>query len=229
MQEVLYQRRNVYHYLSITWINYAPQFLRRTRQILKENNSGNQLKKDIARCKICKEALGFEPNPVTSFSKKSKIIIIGQAPGSVVHKSGIPWDDKSGDNLRAWMNITKESFYDEDQIAIVPMGFCYPGKGKSGDLPPRKECAPTWHNLILSYIENPSLTLLIGSYAQAHYLKDQTKITLTETVENYQEYLPNYFVLPHPSPRNNIWMKKNEWFKHLVIPELQKIIKDHLK
>ena len=179
------------------------------------------LKKQIAQCKICKEALGFEPNPVTSFSAVSKIIIIGQAPGSVVHKSGIPWDDKSGENLRSWMNISKETFYDDKKIAIMPMGFCYPGKGKSGDLAPRKECAPKWHDLILNSLKEPKLTLLIGSYAQKYYLQNNAKKTLTETVENFQAYLPKYFVLPHPSPRNNIWMKKNEWFKKQVVPMLQ--------
>lgn len=160
-------------------------------------------------------------NPVVSFSKESKIIIIGQAPGSVVHRTGVPWDDKSGDRLRNWLDVTKEEFYDEKLFALIPMGFCYPGKGKSGDLPPRPECAPQWHDLVLEQIDTKELILLIGNYAQHYYLKDAVKNNLTETVKNYAEYLPTYLPLPHPSPRNNIWLKKNEWFERSVLPELK--------
>ena len=184
-----------------------------------------KLKTDITKCIICKEALGFQPRPVFAFAKESKIVIIGQAPGTVVHRTGIPWNDKSGENLRDWMGIDDESFYDESIIAIVPMGFCYPGKGKSGDLPPRKECAPTWHKIILSYLEEVKLIILIGKYAQDYYLKGTVKRNLTETVRSYKEYLPNHFVLPHPSPRNNIWMKKNPWFKKEVLPALKRNVK----
>jgi len=183
------------------------------------------LKKEISKCEICKDAFDHSPRPVLSFDLKSKIVIIGQAPGSIVHKSGIPWDDKSGDNLRNWLGIDKSIFYNEKNIAIIPMGFCYPGKGKTGDLPPRKECAPTWHKIILDVLQEVKLTLLIGKYAQDYYLGENAKRTLTKTVKNYNEYLPNYFVLPHPSPRNNIWMKKNEWFKKDVIPVLRRVTK----
>ena len=179
--------------------------------------------RDITNCTICKEHLSLGPRPIIAAHPKSRIIIIGQAPGTVVHKTGIPWDDKSGENLRKWMGIDKIDFYDKEKIAIIPMGFCYPGKGKSGDLPPRKECAPLWHNLLFDELQEVQLILLIGKYAQDYYLKNSKK-TLTETVRNYQDYLPKYFVLPHPSPRNNIWQAKNEWFNRLVIPELQKEI-----
>ena len=188
-----------------------------------------KLKSEIKGCNICEEGLGFKPRPVFAFDKRSKIAIIGQAPGSIVHRTGIPWDDKSGENLRAWMNIDNETFYDDKKIAIVPMGFCYPGKGKSGDLPPRKECAPTWHRLILNQFEELQLIILIGKYAQDYYLKENSKRNLTETVKNFHEYLPEYFVLPHPSPRNNIWMKKNPWFKEEVIPALKRKVKKILK
>ncbi|MCL4136252.1 UNVERIFIED_CONTAM: hypothetical protein GTU68_011150 [Idotea baltica] len=151
-------------------------------------------------------------------------MIIGQAPGSVVHQSGIPWDDKSGKNLREWMDIDSADFYNAQKVAIMPMGFCYPGKGKTGDLAPRKECAPQWHLPILDSIKELRLTLLIGKYAQDYYLRGMAQKNLTETVRNFNAYLPNYFVLPHPSPRNNIWMKKNEWFKHEVLPVLKKEI-----
>jgi len=179
------------------------------------------LKEEIASCEICKNSLGHTPRPVCTFSATSKIMIIGQAPGSRVHQSGIPWDDKSGANLRAWMDLDKSTFYDEQQIAIMPMGFCYPGKGKNGDLPPRKECAPMWHQPILSITKELKLILLIGKYAQDYYLKKETKRNLTETVRHYNDYLPAYFVLPHSSPRNNIWMKKNPWFKREVLPILK--------
>ena len=158
-------------------------------------------------------------------SPKSKVAIIGQAPGRVVHKTGIPWDDKSGERLRAWMNISKDDFYNKDLFALIPMGFCYPGKGKSGDLPPRPECAPKWHGILLSQIDDLKLIVLIGNYAQKYYLKDLVRKTLTETVQNYLEYLPKYLPLPHPSPRNNTWIKKNPWFEESVVPELRRKIK----
>ncbi len=141
-----------------------------------------------------------------------------------MHRSGIPWDDKSGDNLRNWMGVDKQTFYAPEQIALVPMGFCYPGKGKSGDLPPRKECAPLWHQQLLSKMNKVELTILVGQYSQAYYLQDKMKTNLTETVKCFEEFLPNYFVLPHPSPRNNIWQAKNPWFTEEVVPTLKLLI-----
>lgn len=173
--------------------------------------------------------MGHEARPVCTFSRTSKIVIIGQAPGTKVHASGIPWNDKSGENLRTWMSIDNKSFYDESQIAIVPMGFCYPGKGKSGDLPPRKECAPLWHKAILDTMSDVKLILLIGKYAQDYYLQKTVQKNLTETVRHFDDYLPRYFALPHPSPRNNIWMKKNEWFELEVLPTLKMKVKEVLK
>jgi uracil-DNA glycosylase len=162
---------------------------------------------------------------VLSAHPDSKIAIIGQAPGSIVHRTGIPWDDKSGDRLRSWLGVTTEEFYDARNFAIVPMGFCYPGKGKSGDLPPRPECAPQWHGELLEQLPNLRLTLLIGQYAQQYYLGDLRKRTLTETVRAWKEYQPKkLLVLPHPSPRNNIWLRKHPWFEEEVIPKLRAIV-----
>ena len=175
----------------------------------------------ISNCKECALYLAFGPRPVLTAHKKSKIVIIGQAPGAAVHKSGIPWDDKSGTNLREWLNIDNKTFYNPEKIALIPMGFCYPGKGKSGDLPPRKECAPLWHSPILNQLKEVELVILIGKYAQDYYLGKTAKKNLTETVRNFKEYTPKYFVLPHPSPRNNIWKAKNEWFEKEVLPELK--------
>jgi len=189
----------------------------------------NTLKSEIKNCQVCLPHLENGVRPVFDYSAKSKIAIIGQAPGSVVHRTGIPWDDKSGDRLREWLGVGKDVFYNTENFAIVPMGFCYPGKGKSGDLPPRKECAPLWHHRIFESITNIELTLLIGNYALDYYLGDQRKRTLTETVKNYEEYFPKYLPLPHPSPRNNIWLKKNEWFQEFVIPMLQSYVNDILK
>lgn len=177
---------------------------------------------NVRNCQICKDHFVHDPNPVLTAHPESKIVIIGQAPGAIVHQTSIPWNDKSGDNLRRWLGINRSIFYDQSKIALIPMGFCYPGKGKSGDLPPRSECAPLWHDVILHKINNVKLTLLIGQYAQNYYLVEQTEKTLTATVHNYQKYLPQYFVLPHPSPRNNIWRAKNPWFDQKIIPELQK-------
>ncbi|WP_372936021.1 uracil-DNA glycosylase family protein [Mariniphaga sediminis] len=187
-----------------------------------------QLLQEISKCTVCEPHLEFGARPVLTAHKKSKIVIVGQAPGLIVHKSGIPWGDKSGDNLRNWMQVDKETFYDPEQIALIPMGFCYPGKGRSGDLPPRKECAPLWHEKLLTLMPEVKLTILIGKYSQVHYLGNSVKVTLTETVRCFDEYLPDYFVLPHPSPRNNIWQAKNEWFGKQVIPEFQRRIKEAL-
>ena len=138
----------------------------------------------------------------------------------------MPWDDKSGERLRDWLGVDEAAFYNSEIFAIVPMGFCYPGKGKSGDLPPRKECAPLWHNLLFKKMKKIELTLLIGSYAQNYYLAENKKRTLTETVRNFKEYIPKYLPLPHPSTRNNIWLKKNPWFEVEVLPYLRGIISD---
>jgi uracil-DNA glycosylase len=164
-------------------------------------------------------------NPIIAASSKSKIIIIGQAPGKIVHNTNIPWNDKSGDNLRNWLGIDKITFYNPDVIALMPMGFCYPGTGKSGDLPPRPECAPLWHNKLLAKMTSAKLILLIGQYAQNYYLGKKVKNTLTESVRSFKEYLPRYFLLPHPSPRNNIWQVKNDWFGSQNLPELKKRIR----
>jgi len=138
-----------------------------------------------------------------------------------VHASGIPWDDPSGDRLRHWLGVDKTTFYDESRIAIMPMGLCYPGKGKSGDLPPRPECAPTWHDKVLMLLPNIELTLLIGQYSQQYYLGKAGKGSLTETVRQWADYGPAWLPLPHPSPRNTFWLRKNPWFEQDVLPHLQ--------
>src|SRR6056300_1205354 len=150
------------------------------------------LLKNIKQCTICKSHLPLGPRPVVSAHPQSKIVIVGQAPGTKVHASGIPWDDPSGKQLREWLDVSDEEFYDETKFAIIPMGFCYPGKGKSGDLPPRPECAPQWHQALFEEMKEVELVLLIGMYAQKYYLGKKAKNTLTETVKNYNEYLPKF-------------------------------------
>lgn len=176
---------------------------------------------NIRQCTICEKNLPLGPRPIVSAHPQSKIVIVGQAPGTSVHKTGIPWNDPSGKQLRKWLGVTDEVFYDETKIALIPMGFCYPGEGDSGDLPPRPECAPQWHSLLLEKMPNIELTILIGMYAQNYYLGEQAKKTLTETVKNYRTYLPNYLPLPHPSPRNRFWLTKNPWFEVEVLPKLK--------
>jgi len=158
--------------------------------------------------------------PVFQVHSQARILIAGQAPGSKVHATGVPFDDPSGNRLREWMGINRDVFYDEAQIAILPMGFCYPGKGKSGDLPPVPRCAQTWRQPILDEMRDIQLTLVIGQYAQDWHLNVRAK-TLTDTVRNWAEYDESIIPLPHPSPRNNIWLKKNPWFSDELIPVLR--------
>jgi len=179
-------------------------------KLLSEN-----LTQDIGNCKVCQQHLPLEPRPIVQVSSSATVLIIGQAPGIKAHDTNKPWNDASGSRLRAWLGLEPEAFYDQNTVAIVPMGFCYPGKGGAGDLPPRKECAPLWHSQIIESMPI-KVTFLIGQYAQKYYLKD--KLALTERVKCWQNYQPKYFVLPHPSPRNNIWFKKHPWFERDVVP-----------
>ena len=188
-----------------------------------------KLLKEIRNCKTCERFLVSGVNPIIAASPKSKMIIIGQAPGKIVHSTNIPWNDKSGDNLRNWLGIDKDTFYNPDIIALMPMGFCYPGTGKSGDLPPRPECAPLWHHKLLGMMKEVQLILLIGQYAQNYYLGKNAKPTLTESVRSFKEYLPKYFLLPHPSPRNNIWQARNEWFGSTNLPALKNCVQQIIK
>jgi uracil-DNA glycosylase len=174
-------------------------------------------------CRLCAEHLPLGPRPVLRASATARLLIIGQAPGTKVHESGVPWDDKSGDRLRDWLQLDKQTFYDERQIAIIPMGFCYPGRDKNGgDAPPRPECASTWHRPLLALMPDIRLTLLVGSYAQNHHLAGLQKRTMTETVKNWQRYAPAVVPLPHPSWRNTSWLKKNPWFEKDLLPGLRK-------
>jgi uracil-DNA glycosylase len=175
-----------------------------------EGMSLEKLLCEIRSCTVCAAQLPFEPRPIIRGTASAKILIVGQARGTKVHASGIPWDDESGKRLRSWLGVTPDVFYDESKFAIVPMGFCYPGKGKSGDLPPRPECAPLWHHQLLNLMPNIKVTILIGQYAQERYLFDRRKTTLTETVRSWREYIDlGYMPLVHPSPRNGIWLRKN--------------------
>jgi len=179
---------------------------------------------EIRKCEVCKSFLPNPPRPIIQASPQSKIIIIGQAPGQKVQNSGIPWDDLSGKELRRWLGLDPLLFYNPQILALVPMGFCFPGTGPSGDLPPRPECAPLWHKRIIDSFEKPKLILLIGSYAHQYYLKGGGFKTLTENVRRFKEFLPLYLPLVHPSPRNKIWQKRNPWFETELIPALREII-----
>lgn len=188
----------------------------------------DQLLNQVRRCNICEPHLTQGCNPVIQASESAALLIIGQAPGLKVHETSIPWNDPSGDRLRSWLQIDKQQFYDPSQIAIMPMGLCYPGKGKSGDLPPRKECAPAWHQAILKQLPNVGMTLLIGQYAQNYYLNNKPK-TLTETVKQWQLWAPDYLPLPHPSPRNTLWLAKNPWFEEQVLPCIRQYVHQQLR
>ncbi len=174
----------------------------------------------IRQCQIC-EGLDLGPRPIVQAHAESRILIAGQAPGQITHRKGIPFDDPSGNRLRDWLGIDREAFYDRRKFAIVPMGFCYPGKGKSGDLPPRSECAEKWHCDLLGRLENIELTLVIGQYALEWHLGDVRAKTLTETVKNWHQFWPDKLPLPHPSPRNIRWFKQNPWFETEILPVLK--------
>ena len=182
----------------------------------------------VQACTLCEHALTDGVRPILQINPKAKILIAGQAPGKKVHETGIPFNDPSGDRLRHWLGLSREEFYDEEKIAILPMGFCYPGTGKYGDLPPRPECAPAWREQILAQLSQLRMTLLLGNYAQTHHLKEKPS-TLTETVQNWRAYWPSVIPLPHPSPRNNRWLSRNPWFEIELIPELRKRVTEVLE
>ena len=181
-----------------------------------------QLVNSVRQCRICEKALPLGPRPVLQIDPRARILIAGQAPGRRVHDNGIPFDDPSGDRLRDWMGVTRASFYSDD-IAILPMGFCYPGTGKSGDLPPRPECASEWRQRLLGHLPQLMLTVVIGQYAHRWHLPHRHK-NLTDTVRSWREYTPATVPLPHPSPRNNIWLKKNPWFENKTLPHLKELV-----
>jgi uracil-DNA glycosylase len=184
----------------------------------------DQLLAEIRACTLCAAHLPAGPRPIVQFSATSSIVIIGQAPGTRVHESGIAWDDASGERLRGWTGLTPDIFYDPAWVALVPMGFCYPGTGGSGDLPPRPECAPTWQDRVMAELPAERLTLLVGSYAQQRYMPAVKGQSLTERVIGFRQHLPRYFPLPHPSWRSAGWMKRNPWFESDVLPVLRDAI-----
>jgi uracil-DNA glycosylase len=186
------------------------------------------LRRRIAACTLCAAHLPAGPRPVARFSATARILIIGQAPGSKVHASGIPWDDDSGDRLRGWLGIDKQTFYDAAKVAQMPMGFCYPGKASGGDMPPRRECAPQWHDAVLGVLPEDRLTLLVGIHAQARYLPHLKRLSLAERVARFGEDLP-FVALPHPAWRSRLFMAKHPWFEAEVLPPLRAMIAQRLR
>lgn len=177
-----------------------------------ETPSLDRLLSQVHACKACVD-LPLGPRPALQIHSSARLLLVGQAPGLKVHQTGIVWNDASGERLRQWLGLAEDVFYDERKVAILPVGFCYPGKGPQGDLPPRKECFPLWHERLLRHLPHLELTVLLGQYAQKAYLKGSGKNSLTETVRSWREYLPAHLPLPHPSPLNNLWLAKNRWFE----------------
>lgn len=185
--------------------------------------------REVRACAVCQAILPLGPRPVLQAAPTSRLLIVGQAPGRKVHATGVPWTDASGDRLREWLGIDQATFYNAARVAIVPMGFCYPGTAKSGgDAPPRRECAPLWHARLLGCLGEIRCTLLVGQYAQRHYLRSTRKSTLTETVRAFADYGPRFFPLPHPSWRSALWMRRNPWFEEEVIPDLRAVVRQLL-
>ena len=185
------------------------------------------LLREVRRCTLCAEHLPLGPRPVLQFHQDARILLAGQAPGRKVHESGVPFADPSGDRLRAWLGVTPEVFYDPRRVAILPMGFCFPGTGKAGDLPPRPECAPAWRETLMRHLTDLKLTLVIGQYAQAYHLPE-SQASVTETVQAWRTYWPRVVPLPHPSPRNNIWLRRNPWFEKELLPRLRRRVAEVL-
>lgn len=192
-------------------------------------SSTKDLLEQIKACRVCERELPLGPRPVVQGHPASRLLIIGQAPGLKVHQTGIPWNDFSGERLREWLGLSKEQFYDPKIVALMPMGFCYPGRAKSGDAPPRKECYPLWHQKFLNYLKDLRLILLVGNHAQIKYLQKAAKASGTETIRCWREYLPQYIPLPHPSGRNNIWLRKNPWFLETAVPQIRNIVQKQIK
>jgi uracil-DNA glycosylase len=188
-----------------------------------------KLLREVRACTVCADYLRFPPRPILCAARTSRLMIVGQAPGRRVHDTGIPWNDPSGDRLREWLQLPREAFYDERRIALIATGLCYPGKGRSGDLPPCPKCAPLWHPPLRAAMPDIRLTLLVGGYAQAYYLGAKRHRTLTDTVRHGRDYLPGFIPLPHPSPRNQAWLKRNPWFEKEVLPLLRKEVAACLK
>ena len=182
----------------------------------------------VRACRLCETDLPLGPRPVVRAEESARILVVGQAPGTAVHASGIPFDDPSGERLRDWMGVDSETFYDTSRIALIPMGFCYPGRGKSGDLPPKKRCARTWRTPLLGALPHIELTLVIGQYAMAWHLPEARRLSLTETVRRHADWGGDRMPLPHPSPRNNIWLARNPWFEAEVVPRLRERIRETL-
>lgn len=182
---------------------------------------------DVRACTICAPVLPFGTRPVLQLASSARLLIIGQAPGKKVHETGIAWNDASGDRLREWIELDRATFYDETNVAILPIGFCYPGAEEArGDKPPRPECAPLWHRRLIKHLPNIQLTLLVGLYAQRHYLRSRRRNSMTETVRGFPEYGPQFFPLPHPSWRSVVWMRKHDWFEETVLPNLRKAVRE---
>lgn len=172
-------------------------------------------------CRLCAAELPLGPRPVVQAAAGSRVLIVSQAPGRRVHDTGIPFNDPSGDRLREWMGVDDDTFHDPNRVAIVPMGLCFPGTGKSGDRPPCRVCAPTWHPRLLPLLQQVELTLVIGRYAQQGFLGEHRR-TLTDAVKAWREHLADARLpLPHPSPRNQMWLRRNPWFETELLPELR--------
>ena len=177
----------------------------------------------IRACRLCEAHLPLGPRPILQAGETARILVVGQAPGMRVHKTGIPWDDPSGERLRAWMGLEKSVFHDASRVAIIPMGYCYPGRGRDGDMPPRRECATLWLDQLLARLPGIELTLLVGRYAQSHFLGRRRKNSLAATLQAWREYAPEFIPLPHPSPRNQPWLKQNPWFEAELVPMLLRV------
>ncbi|MDR3440478.1 uracil-DNA glycosylase family protein [Telmatospirillum sp.] len=181
----------------------------------------NDLLARIRACRACEPKLPLGPRPIPVADARARILVAGQAPGKRVHESGVAWNDASGKRLREWLGLSEEQFYDPADVALVPMGFCYPGTGASGDNPPTPDCRRLWHDVLFQHLPNLRLKIIIGQYAQAYHLAERAKATLTETVAAWREYATAIYPIPHPSPRNQMWLNRNPWFKSELVPDMQ--------